>query len=80
MIRTTIMAETEDISIHLPQKYIGKKLEVFLYSIDELSEENKVDKTIDNSSFRGALRLTDEQYKDFQQHATDIRNEWNRDI
>jgi hypothetical protein len=26
--------------------------------------------------FRGALKLTDVQYKDFQTHAREIRNEW----
>ena len=26
--------------------------------------------------FRGSLRLTSEEYNDFQQHAKDIRNEW----
>jgi hypothetical protein len=26
--------------------------------------------------FRGALNLTPEQYKDFQNHATEIRKEW----
>jgi hypothetical protein len=26
--------------------------------------------------FKGALKLSDEQYLDFQQHAKDIRNEW----
>ena len=80
MIRTTITAETEDISIHVPKQYIGKKLELFLYSMDELTEETPVKKVINNSSFRGALHLSEEQYADFQQHAKDIRKELNRDI
>jgi hypothetical protein len=80
VIRTTITADAADISLHLPDKYIGKKLEVLLYSIDEVSEERLSENTINNSSFRGALHLTEEQYEDFQQHAKDIRAEWNRDI
>jgi len=28
------------------------------------------------AQFRGALKLSNEQYQDFQQHAKDIRNEW----
>jgi uncharacterized protein (DUF433 family) len=32
------------------------------------------------SDFRGALKLTDEQYQDFQKHLKDVRNEWDRDI
>ena len=80
MIRTTITTDTANISIHLPQKYLGKKLELLVYSIDELTEERPAEKVIDNSIFRGALNLTDEQYRDFHQHAKDIRNEWNNDI
>jgi hypothetical protein len=30
--------------------------------------------------FRGALKLTNDQYIDFQQHAKDIRNEWQENI
>lgn len=33
-----------------------------------------------SARFRGALQLTDEQYNDFQQHAKDIRNEWQNNI
>ena len=32
------------------------------------------------SDFRGALKLTADQYADFQSHIKDIRNEWGRDI
>lgn len=30
--------------------------------------------------FRGALKLSKEQYLNFQQHAKDIRNEWRENI
>lgn len=32
------------------------------------------------SRFRGSLKLSNEQYLDFQQHAKDIRNEWKENI
>jgi hypothetical protein len=80
MIRTVIIAETEDISIHLPKKYVGKKLEVFLYAVDELTDEKASKKTFGNSGLMGSLHLTDKEYNDFQQHAKDIRNEWDKDI
>lgn len=32
------------------------------------------------SRFRGSLKLSNEQYKDFQKHAKDIRNEWQENI
>lgn len=51
-------------------------------------EEQKVIKVLkedDNqkmnaSSFRGGLHLTEKQYRDFQNHITEIRNEWRSDI
>lgn len=33
-----------------------------------------------SARFRGALKMSNEKYLDFQQHAKDIRNEWNKDI
>ncbi len=80
MIRTTITTSTADISIHLPQNYIGKKLELLVYSVDELTEDVSTDTIVDNSTFRGALHLTDDQYLDFQHHTANLRDEWNRGI
>jgi hypothetical protein len=39
----------------------------------------KVNKS-STARFRGALKLTNDQYIDFQQHAKDIRNEWQENI
>lgn len=79
MVRTTITPENQDISIHIPEDYIGRQIEVLLYAVDELNENKSVEKK-NPSDFRGKLKLTEEQYKDFQNHLTDIRNEWDRDF
>lgn len=79
MVRTVIIPENQDILIHIPENYIGKQIEVLLYAVDELNTQ-KVSETKKPSDFRGKLKLTDEQYQDFQSHLTDIRNEWDRDI
>ena len=79
MIRTVITPEKQDVSIHIPKNYIGKQIEVLLYAVDELNEQENLKKK-KPSDFRGALKLTDEQYEDFQSHLKDIRNEWDRDI
>ena len=78
MIRTIITPEKQDVSIHIPENYIGKKIEVLLYAVDELNEVDSLKKK--SSDFRGALNLTDQQYTDFQNHLKNIRNEWERDI
>jgi len=76
MIRTVLTPESEDISIHLPLRYVGKKIEVFLYALEELTEEEPIKKVINNAALRGTLHLTDEQYNNFQQYAKEIRKEW----
>jgi hypothetical protein len=76
MIRTILTPESEDISIHLPSRYVGKKIEVFLYALEELTEDEPIKKVINNASLRGKLHLTDEQYNDFHQYAKEIRKEW----
>ena len=79
MIRTIITPENQDVSIHIPENYIGKKIEVLLYAVEEL-EEQEGQKKKKTANFRGALKLSDEQYNDFQAHLKDIRNEWHNDI
>jgi hypothetical protein len=79
MIRTLITPEKRDVSIHIPENYVGKQIEVLLYAVDEINKETISDRK-KSSDFRGALNLTDEQYEDFQAHIKDIRNEWDGDI
>jgi len=79
MIRTVITPEKQDISIHVPESYIGKQIEVLMYDIDELKQEESINQK-KVSDLRGKLNLSDEQYKDFQSHIKDLRNEWERDI
>jgi hypothetical protein len=79
MIRTVITAEKQDISIHVPESYIGKQIEVLMYDVDELKQEESINRK-KVSDLRGKLNLSDEQYKDFQSHIKDLRNEWERDV
>ena len=75
MIRTIITPDNKTVSIELPEDYVGKQVEILLYKTDELNEQ-KPQKKANAARFRGALKLTEEEYKDFQQHAKDIRTEW----
>ncbi len=79
MIRTIITPEKQDISLHIPESYIGKQVEVLLYATDELKEPRDTNKK-KASEFRGALNLSQEQYDDIQSHLKNVRNEWDRDI
>lgn len=75
MVRTILIPAQQDISIHLPKTYVGKKIEVLLFATDEPIEELQPKKK-SISRFRGALKLSDEQYKDLQLHLKAIREEW----
>jgi hypothetical protein len=77
MIRTVITPKNTDLHLSIPKDYIGKQVEVLLYTTDEVKEE----KTAANAAaLRGKLHLSNDQYKDFHQYLNDTRNEWNRDI
>jgi hypothetical protein len=39
MIRTVITPDKNFLSFNIPEKYIGKKLEVIAFAVDELSED-----------------------------------------
>jgi hypothetical protein len=79
MIRTIITPEKQDISIHIPEDYIGKQVEVLLYATDELKGPKDTDKK-KPSEFRGTLNLSKDQYDDIQSHLKNVRSEWERDI
>lgn len=78
MIRTIVTPSNTDLHVLIPKEYVGKQIEVLLYPTDEVQEEKTSKKK--TVKLRGTLHLSDEQYKDFQQHTNDIRNEWNRNI
>ena len=77
MIRTVLTPKNTDLHLSIPKHYIGKQVEVLVYTTDEVKEK----KTLSNTaSLRGKLHLSNEQYKDFHQSLNTSRNEWNRDI
>jgi hypothetical protein len=78
MVRTIIKPKNQDISIHVPENYVGRELEVLLYPVDEITEQQPNMKSI--SSLRGSLRLTEEEQADLRNHLDEIRNEWGKDI
>jgi len=78
MVRSTVTPNEANVSVHIPENYIGRKIEILLYPVDELIEEKPAKKLAKN--LRGSLKLSDEEYKSFQQYATNIRNEWDRDM
>ena len=76
MIRTSITPQQADILISVPPQYIGKKLEVLLYAVEEITEE--APKATTMAQFWGIL--SKETADDIIQRAEESRNEWDRNF
>ena len=76
MIRTSITPQQADILISVPPQYIGKKLEVLLYAVEEITEEAA--KPVTMAQFRGII--SSETAQDILKHAEASRAEWDRDF
>lgn len=79
MIRTVVTPANNNLLISIPNDYVGKQIEVLLYTSEEVNEKTITPKN-SIAALKGKLNLSPEQYKDFQQHIKEIRNEWERDI
>lgn len=75
MIRTLIIPQNQIIKLEVPKKYIGKRIEILLYSIDELNEvEQKKTDTKLSSKYRG--KLSSEDATKLRKHVEQSRNDW----
>lgn len=74
MIRTSITPQQADILISVPPQYIGKKLEVLPYAVEEITEEAPELATM--AQFWGIL--SKETAQDIMQRAEESRDEWDR--
>jgi len=77
MIRTVITPNKDSIVLTIPKGYVGKQIEVLVYSTEEASD---TDAPIgDIGSLRGSMRLGEKRMNDFLRHVKQIRDEWERD-
>jgi hypothetical protein len=77
MLKTLITPSKSTYSLTIPPCYIGKTVEVLLYSADELLE-NKAPNNKKPSDFFGTLSANEGEK--FQEYVTQSRLEWNRNI
>ncbi len=78
MIRTVVTPQNTELHLSIPKDYVGKQVEVLVYTTDEVAAETAPTKS--TSSLRGKLHLSNEQHKDFHQYLSDVRTEWDKDI
>jgi len=75
MIRTSITPDKADIVLAIPAEYIGKKLEVLLYAIEEVKEAPATPAPT-MAQFWGIL--SDESAQALREQSEVSRNEWER--
>jgi mono/diheme cytochrome c family protein len=76
MTKTIITPEENNIVLAIPDAYVGKKLEVLMYAIEELAESKSVQNKM--SAFKGTL--TNEEADQLQEYVKQSREEWNSNI
>ena len=75
MLRTSITPEETEIHLSVPQNYVGRKLEVLLYPIDELTENIKEDPHKKKpSDFAGTM--SKKESEEIHKYLKNTRNEW----
>jgi hypothetical protein len=78
MTKTIITPKNGSYNLAIPEEYIGKQVEILLYSLDEVAEEKKVQTQKTMGDFWGILSESD--YQLLKQHTEQARKEWNRNI
>jgi len=77
MVKTIITPSKNIYSLPIPAHYIGKTLEVLLYSSDEFIEKKDLNGKKPSDFFR-TLDFTEGQM--FQDYVANTRSEWDRNI
>ena len=79
MIHTTITPDNTKVFLTIPKEYIGKKVEVLLYTEEEAEQRNSVVTGKKKpSDYAGSLSL--QAANKFLKYIEQSRNEWEKDI
>jgi hypothetical protein len=78
MIRTVVVPQNNQVFVAIPNSYIGKEIEIFLYAIDELNEVDT--KAVEPTQKKGLARfrgiLTNDEAQKLQDYVQNSRTEW----
>jgi hypothetical protein len=79
MVKTIVTPDKTDIHLSVPKNYVGRKLEVLLYPVDELTDETLISLPKKKpSDYKGTL--SKEEGEKFHKYLKQARNEWDRNI
>jgi hypothetical protein len=73
MIRSLITPQTTELHIAIPDDYIGKKVEVLVFTYDEPTEIPQPNATV-MGQFWGVI--SENTTKEMHKHVTESRQEW----
>jgi hypothetical protein len=77
MIRTILTPKNSELHLSIPDTFIGKQVEILIYTTDEAKGDIKEEKAkVSISSLKGKLNLNDNQYEDFHKYLNQSRAEW----
>jgi len=74
MIKTILTPLNNSIIIQIPNNYIGKKIEILLYALDEVTDDNETSTKKTMADFWGTL--SDETANELHKNVTEIRDSW----
>ena len=77
MIKTVATPQNNNLFVAIPNSYVGKEIEVLVYSREELTEEKIV---VPNNVARFKGLLTDDEAAKYHLYLQQARSEWDRDI
>ncbi|MCU0469881.1 MAG: hypothetical protein MUF58_14900 [Arcicella sp.] len=74
MIKTIVVPQNDSYNLAIPKNYIGKKIEILFYALDEIVEEKS---TISGKKLSEKYRgvLSKEQGRSLKKHITKMRDE-----
>lgn len=76
MVKTVTIPQNDSYNLAIPNHYIGKKIEILFYAIDELTEQKGSPEKIKLSDkYKGII--SKEQGQNLNEHIKQMRNEWN---
>jgi type 1 glutamine amidotransferase len=78
MIRTVITPNTQTIHFNIPKNYVGKKIEVIAFAIDEAQQQQDILPVNTMAQFWGTI--SNETTKDLHEQIKIGRNEWDKNI
>jgi hypothetical protein len=77
MIKSVVTPQNTEFIITIPSNYIGKKVEILVYALDEI-EEKKSPQKKSLSDYCGIL--SENEYLSLNAHIEQTRAEWDRRI